>query len=45
MLPGQVATEVFARFGKTISASRRRNRFFVEDGIAMGRRSFRRKGS
>jgi REP element-mobilizing transposase RayT len=37
-LPGQTTAEVLARFGKTLSTSRKRYRSFVEDGIAMGRR-------
>jgi len=37
-LAGQVTAEILARFGKTISSSRRSYRLFVEDGIAMGRR-------
>ena len=37
--PGQATAEVLARFGKSVSASRRCYRFFVEDGIAMGSRS------
>lgn len=37
-LPGQVTTEILARFGKTISSSRRSYRAFVEDSIEMGHR-------
>jgi putative transposase len=39
VLPGQVTVEVLDRFGRSIHNSRRRYRSFVEDGIAMGRRT------
>ncbi|MDA3902631.1 MAG: transposase [Desulfuromusa sp.] len=38
-LPGQVMSEVLARFGKTIKTSRQGYRAFVAEGVAMGRRN------
>jgi putative transposase len=38
-LPGQVTTEVLARFGETMKTSRQGYRAFVADGIAMGHRN------
>jgi putative transposase len=38
-LSGQTGSEILARFGKTLNASRQAYRAFVEDGIAIGRRS------
>ena len=38
-LPGQATTEILARFGKSVAASRRHYRLFVQDGMAMGRRN------